>query len=991
MSLIIKSICQVPVYQTLFKTMKKYYMHQAQTDFQQQCRYNNVIPKGIADQCNFTLSYSNPDLQVLINSMFHFSKSRAFDIIIMDYQLTSKKLKNSLYSQINRLKTSNGPEFLEVLETLNSYFVPIITSLKVTHYKKLLAIKKSSNTMYYSVNQSFDITSAPPKKKNNRKFKRTRCQRPTRLNKKQVTNNLIKGTDGVKINDQMILNLSDKILTNEQKEVLTLGPNFAITPPNICIAKRDDDIDKWTNKLRWGHFFSKNPPKQQCNNPHKEAEIALIPPSGKSAPKSTSLALELYLSLTVKDLKVFGSSSNSYDNITPQHRQSLKQLQSWEDVTIRFFDKGTGWVIDNNRNYENKVLDHLNDPSTFHPINTPEDVTPIPREIASINQIFFEWTEIYLTSEDISSKIAQWVIKDSSRPGYNYVNYKVHKPEANFLGRLITSGCGSPTERLAEFSEFYLHPIASSLQYALKDTSDFLYHIDSFNSDYEGDFDDIILATWDIVAMFPSIDNKMGLKACEDLLNERVHQFPSTKCIVDATRLTLENNLSIFNNVAYLQTNGTAMGPHNACSYADIAMHPIDVTINSCTRFKLPLWVRFKDDIFCPWSMGESHLHEFTEWINTINPRIKYKLSYSRDSIEYLDTKVYIKDGQIHTTLYSKPSDTHDYLHPSSCHPKHICKNIANGVGSRIRRICSEQSEYEKHKNIQTKHFADRGYNLKFISDKFSIYDNIDRQDLIRDPEISFNLDQNSGSGRRFPLVLDFHPSFANASKVLNRHKDLLDLDPELVGLIDKNKIFATFRKAKTLGDLLVSFRYPITTKIAPNRGCFSCKKCILCKYYIYETISIQSMTTSKHYQINCNISCNDTHVIYVITDRVCGKQSVGSTEGTMRSRFSNHKSHIKNKVRTCRVAVHFNDEPKHCFNIDKIDATLALELHVTLIDKVMPDPWDTKESMYGKLCNKESYWQNQLNSFTWAGGLNTRNERTIANKKSIKPMEPIG
>ena len=55
----------------------------------------------------------------------------------------------------------------------------------------------------------------------------------------------------------------------------------------------------------------------------------------------------------------------------------------------------------------------------------------------------------------------------------------------------------------------------------------------------------------------------------------------------------------------------------------------------------------------------------------------------------------------------------------------------------------------------------------------------MDRLDLIGDPEISFNIDGND-KVRRFPLVLDFHPSFAGASKAVNKYKYLLDLDENL-------------------------------------------------------------------------------------------------------------------------------------------------------------------------------------------------------------------
>ena len=38
----------------------------------------------------------------------------------------------------------------------------------------------------------------------------------------------------------------------------------------------------------------------------------------------------------------------------------------------------------------------------------------------------------------------------------------------------------------------------------------------------------------------------------------------------------MNHNLTEFENVMYRQTKGTAMGPKNACAYADVAMNAID-------------------------------------------------------------------------------------------------------------------------------------------------------------------------------------------------------------------------------------------------------------------------------------------------------------------------------------------------------------------------------------------------------------------------------
>ena len=81
--------------------------------------------------------------------------------------------------------------------------------------------------------------------------------------------------------------------------------------------------------------------------------------------------------------------------------------------------------------------------------------------------------------------------------------------------------------------------------------------------------------SWDVISMYPSIDNEVGLGACKAALDRRDKLSPSTDCLLEVIKITLECNNSTFNK-HYRQNRGTAMGPHNACSYADLAMTTID-------------------------------------------------------------------------------------------------------------------------------------------------------------------------------------------------------------------------------------------------------------------------------------------------------------------------------------------------------------------------------------------------------------------------------
>ena len=88
---------------------------------------------------------------------------------------------------------------------------------------------------------------------------------------------------------------------------------------------------------------------------------------------------------------------------------------------------------------------------------------------------------------------------------------------------------------------------------------------------------DCRLVSFVIINMFCSINNISGLKAVKSILDARQDQFPPTACNIEAFKLCLECNNSIFNNKHFLQSDGTAQGSHISCSYSDIAIQYFDV------------------------------------------------------------------------------------------------------------------------------------------------------------------------------------------------------------------------------------------------------------------------------------------------------------------------------------------------------------------------------------------------------------------------------
>ena len=142
--------------------------------------------------------------------------------------------------------------------------------------------------------------------------------------------------------------------------------------------------------------------------------------------------------------------------------------------------------------------------------------------------------------------------------------------------RVITSGCGTAIENLSIFVEKSLYSEVLKIESTVKDTSEMLAVIDNLNRSNTLT-SDCRLASFDIINMFSSIDNISGLKAIKSILDVRQDHFPPTTCIIEALKLCLECNNSIFDNKHFVQSDGAAQSLHMSCSYSDIAIQYFDV------------------------------------------------------------------------------------------------------------------------------------------------------------------------------------------------------------------------------------------------------------------------------------------------------------------------------------------------------------------------------------------------------------------------------
>ena len=294
----------------------------------------------------------------------------------------------------------------------------------------------------------------------------------------------------------------------------------------------------------------------------------------------------------------------------------------------------------------------------------------------------------------LDKRWVKYIRSSHAKSGSMYGLFKPHKE--NNPARVITSGCVTAIEFLSVFVEKYSYKEVDKTNSRIKDTSEILDIIDDINNNNNNDNNNnsnnnnnmitnsSILVSFDIVNMFPSIDNISGLVEVSEILSNRESDFSPAECILEALTICLECNN--FDNVFYLQENGTAMDPHMSCSYSDIAMYRFDIKALNY-RPGVQCWKRFRDDIFCLWNHSLEELQKFFEFMNNVDTtrKIKFTMSVACESVlEFLDMDV-----------FAKLTDSFTYVLPSTCYPKKNINNVTKGIALRLRRICDTDEKFD--------------------------------------------------------------------------------------------------------------------------------------------------------------------------------------------------------------------------------------------------------------------------------------------------------
>ena len=241
------------------------------------------------------------------------------------------------------------------------------------------------------------------------------------------------------------------------------------------------------------------------------------------------------------------------------------ELKNNAEINLKKADKGTTTVIMNKCDKIQEGQTQLSNREHYKPLQKPMAKERLQRIKELITQLH--------ENKFIDDMTKKWLSQTRNRPRIPvfYTLTKINKPSP--VGRPIISGCECPTERLSNFVDKLLQPIAQQQRSYLKDTTNFINFIERTKVPPH-----TILVSMDVTSLYTNIPQEEGIMTvCKAYEGFHYYNPPiPSRYLKDMLCLILQENSFRFRRKNFLQTHGTAMGTKMAVAFACIFIAHIE-------------------------------------------------------------------------------------------------------------------------------------------------------------------------------------------------------------------------------------------------------------------------------------------------------------------------------------------------------------------------------------------------------------------------------
>ena len=220
--------------------------------------------------------------------------------------------------------------------------------------------------------------------------------------------------------------------------------------------------------------------------------------------------------------------------------------------------------------------------------------------------------------------------------------------------------------------------------------------------------------------LYPCIPHVAGLKPLKNALNAKENKSIPTEKPLKGTEFVIKNNVFKINGTVKEQISGTARQTKCVPSYSWIFISEFETSFIESQQSKPLEWFRYIDNIFFILKHGEDKIKMFLERLNSFYPTLRFIHELSKESLPILDLKLKLSKGKISSDIYVKDINRHQHqhLHYASSYPKHNKQYIVYIQALRVKRICSEDKDFEQHIHEIRLWFQKRAYPDKVLDEE---------------------------------------------------------------------------------------------------------------------------------------------------------------------------------------------------------------------------------------------------------------------------------
>ena len=233
-------------------------------------------------------------------------------------------------------------------------------------------------------------------------------------------------------------------------------------------------------------------------------------------------------------------------------------------------------------------------------------------------------------------------------------------------------------------------------------------------------------------------------------------------------------------------------------------------------------WKRYLDDCFIFWTKTQEDLQKFHSILNNLHESIQFTMEASTKNLPFLDLFIVKEGNRITTDLYSKETDTHQYLDFRSCHPSHTKRNIPYNMARRICTIITDSTLRKQRLDELKIHLTRQHYPENLIDA------GIQKAEKIPISELRKTFQEEENTNNNVPFVVTHNPRNHNILNTAKRFFPLLEQSTNMKNLLNSSQIINSRRQAPSLKKLLTRANFSSdqvkTVKKCGDPRCGTCE-----------------------------------------------------------------------------------------------------------------------------------------------------------------------